>query len=590
MKTKTTVEKWRRSIPLPVLASLLAFQAQAVTFNIGEVEGSFDSTLSLGTSMALRNPDKAFIGVANGGTASTTTADDGRLNFKKHDIISTIFKGVHDLELKYGNSGVFVRGKYWYDFELKDGSQRLYDIDDSGRVRSTRTSGAEFLDAFVYTGYRIGDYAGTVRLGKQVVNWGENLFIRGVSQINPIDVAAFRRPGAEIKEGLIPVNMLYVAQDLSTNLSLETFYQLKWAPMVLDNCGTFFAGSDAVAKGCNDKNLMSGSDFDPENTIFLPRRRDKDARDSGQFGLALRWFVPQLNDTEIGFYTMNVHSRQPVYSLFNSSVNPADPMFDPDLVGNAQSASYFFEYPEDIRLYGLSFQTTWGATAIAGEFSYRPNMPLSLNSTDLTFAAIGLDPVLGPTTPSVVQHGPLAPGAYIAGYKRLPVSQMQFSAVHLIEQIAGAQRLALAGEAAYNRIMGLKSGPGELRFGRDSIYGYGEVATPGVCETILNPDNPRYCDGEGFYTSSSWGYRLSASLDYSNVFAGINLMPVVAWSHDVKGYGPNFIEDAKSVYLALNANYLNRYRATLSYTSFFDGRHNTNTDRDYLSVSVSASF
>lgn len=588
MKTKTTVARWRRSVPLSILTTLLACQAQAVTFNLGEVNGSFDSTLSIGTSMALRNPDKAFIGRENGGTAFTTTSDDGRLNFRKHDVISTIFKGVHDLELKYGDAGLFVRGKYWYDFELKDGSQRLYDIDDRGRVRSTRTSGAEFLDAFVYTGYRIGDYAGTVRLGKQVVNWGENLFIQGISQINPIDVAAFRRPGAEIKEGLIPVNMFYVAQDLSANLSMEAFYQLKWAPMVLDNCGTFFAGSDTVAKGCNDRNLAGGSDIDPANPgIPVPRLRDRDARDNGQFGVALRWFVPQLNDAELGFYALNVHSRVPVYSMYKTT----DPFVDPGLSGNAPSTRYFFEYPEDIRLYGLSFQVNVGTTAVAGEFSYQPNMPLALNSTDLTYAALGIDDNYGIVTPSAVQGGVAAPGAYLVGYKRMPVSQVQLSAIHLIEQVAGAQRLALAGEIAYNRIMGLKSGPGELRFGRDSIYGLGEYDDPGFgapCE-VMN-GSPRPCNGKGYYTSGSWGYRMSASLDYSNIFAGINLSPEIAWSHDVEGYGPNFIEGAKSVYLALNANYLNRYSATLSYTDFFGGRYNPNTDRDYVAFSVSASF
>ncbi|MDH4568983.1 DUF1302 domain-containing protein [Pseudomonas sp. BN414] len=590
MTTRTT-NSWRQPVLLPLVTLFLASQAQAVNFDIGEIQGSFDSSLSVGTSWATRDSDKDFIGVANGGTSSTTTADDGRLNFKKHEVISSIFKGVHDLELKYGDSGLFVRGKYWYDFELKDGHQHLYDIDDHGRARSAKASGAEFLDAFVYTGYEINDLAGTVRLGKQVVSWGENLFIRGVNQINPVDVAAFRRPGAEIKEGLIPVNMFYVAQDLSDSLSMEAFYQLEWAKTVIDNCGTFYSSTDVAADGCNDRNLIFGSDFDPANAIFLPRLKDRDASDTGQYGVALRWFVPQLNDSEIGIYAMNLHSRLPVYSLVNSAVlDPSDPAFDPNLIGNTPNTGYFIEYPEDMRLYGLSFQTTLGATAVTGEISYRPNMPLALNSTDLTFAALGLDSILGPTSPEVIQDGPLTPGADLAGYKRMPVTQFQLGAVHLIEQVAGAQRLALAGEVAYNRINGLKSGPGELRFGRDSIYGYGEVATPGVCETVLNPDNPRFCNGHGYFSSSSWGYRLAASLEYSNVFAGINLIPEIAWSHDVDGYGPNFNEGSKSAYLALNANYLNRYGASLSYVDFFDGRYNPNTDRDYVAVSFSASF
>jgi hypothetical protein len=30
---------------------------------------------------------------------------------------------MHGLELKVGDSGLYVRGKYWYDFELQDDSR-----------------------------------------------------------------------------------------------------------------------------------------------------------------------------------------------------------------------------------------------------------------------------------------------------------------------------------------------------------------------------------------------------------------------------------------------------------------------------------
>ena len=103
-------------------------QAQAVSFNIGEIEGQFDSSLSVGASWGMRNADRAFVGTVNGGTAQSSTGDDGRLNFKKGETFSKIFKGLHDLELKYGDTGVFVRGKYWYDFELKDEDLSLIHI------------------------------------------------------------------------------------------------------------------------------------------------------------------------------------------------------------------------------------------------------------------------------------------------------------------------------------------------------------------------------------------------------------------------------------------------------------------------------
>lgn len=318
MTTKTK-PYWRLAkLPLAVsLASTLAAPAFGVTFNIGEIEGQLDSSVSIGASWSVQGADPAMIGVRNGGEASSQSGDDGRLNFKKGETFSKIFKGIHDLELKYGDTGVFVRGKYWYDFELKDESRLLYDIDDSNRKQAAQASGAEILDAFIYHNYAIGDMPGSVRLGKQVVSWGESTFImNSINSINPVDVAAFRRPGAEIKEGLIPVNMFYVSQSLTDNLSAEFFYQLEWDQTVLDNCGTFFA-VDVVQDGCVDRYPVDGSDVaggpGSPGYHYLGRGQDNDPRDSGQYGVALRWFSPEL-DTEFGFYTMNYHSRTPILS------------------------------------------------------------------------------------------------------------------------------------------------------------------------------------------------------------------------------------------------------------------------------------
>ena len=228
---------WRLAkLPLSVgLASVLVGPASAITFDLGEVEGTFDSSLSVGASWSTAKPDKRFIGNANGGTGFTQTGDDGRLNFQRGKTFSQIFKGLHDLELKYKDTGVFVRGKYWYDTELQDGNRPFKDISNKGRKEGAKTRGAEILDAFVYHNYAIGDQPGTVRLGKQVVSWGESTFImNSINSVNPIDVSAFRRPGAELKEGLIPVNMFYVSQSLTDQLSMEAFYQIGWKQTVVD--------------------------------------------------------------------------------------------------------------------------------------------------------------------------------------------------------------------------------------------------------------------------------------------------------------------------------------------------------------------
>ncbi len=467
----------------------------------------------------------------------------------------------------------------------------------------------EAVDAFVYHNYSIGNNPGNLRLGRQVVSWGESLFIgNSINSINPIDVSAFRRPGAEVKEGLIPVEMLYLSQGLTSNLTAEVFYQLKWAESVVDNCGTFFSGSDTLARGCNDR-LAVATDFphtDPRMRTggpvpilarYNPRTmKDRHASDDGQFGLALRWYVPQLNDTELGFYALNYHSRAPAFSTVKGfpTVLPGIEGID----GARGVGGYFLEYPEDIRLYGVSFQTSVAGATVAGEVSYRPNYNLQINTSDLSLTAFpgallgGLDyATISPVYNSV--NPGLQAGDEITGYRRKEFWQAQVSVIQFIDRVLGASRLSIAGEVGYNYIGGLESGSnGTTRYGRDPLFGQAPISplAGGACLAHTPGNAARWCENEGFVTSSSWGYRIRAGLDYSNVFAGINLSPSVAWSHDVKGYGPNFLEDAKSVSVGLNADLASRYNASVSYTNFFDGKYNVNKDRDFAALSFGVNF
>ncbi|MDX9687435.1 DUF1302 domain-containing protein [Halopseudomonas formosensis] len=603
------------ALPLAIGLASFSGSANAVSFNIGEIDAQLDTQLSIGASMSTAGRDKRLYWHRDmGGEAAARTSDDGRLNYKKGDVFSKIFKGSHDLELRYGDSGAFIRGNYWYDFETKDGSQRFYDIDDSGRNPLQKGAGVQLLDAFIYHNYFIGQNPGNVRLGRQVVSWGEGVFIQnGINSINPIDASAFRRPGAELKEGLLPVEMLYLSQGLTENLSVEAFYQLKWHGTVADNCGTFFSTTDVAARGCNDRLVFNGADMphgeQPQLTYIARARKDKEASDSGQFGVAFRWFVPALNNTEFGFYAMNYHSRNPVYSNIAGRVAGPGAIGQPGLIvpvegyeGDLGGAGYFFEHPEDIRLYGISFGTDIGGMSVAGELSYRPNMPLQINTGDMSRTALMGAGVGFPGTGQDNTHRGLTdlnPGDYIQGYERKEFWQASVSAVHFIDRVMGASRLSLIGEVGANYIGGMSnSGP---KFGRDSLFGQspwqpGDGQPVGECSHFQgtaadrSPHAASWCEDNGYFTDFSWGYRLRAALDYSNVIAGINLSPNIAWSHDVEGYSPNFNENAKSISIGLNADYANKYNASISYTNFFDGKYNTLVDRDFAAVSFGVSF
>lgn len=604
------------SVRLPIALGICAFAstcAHAVSFKIGEIEGQFDSSLSVGASWSVQSPDKNLWG---------GSGDDGRRNFDSGDTFSKVFKGVHDLELKYGDTGIFVRGKYWYDFELKDENRRFKDIEESGRDPMAKASGVQFLDAFLYHNYVLmDDLPGTVRIGKQVVNWGESTFIRGgINAMNAIDVSALRQPGAEVKEGLIPVNMLYLSQAISEELSVDMFYQLSWEKSVVENCGTFFSQNDFMADGCGgatvgpilDQNANAQRGLSPfginltSEGVEIKRAANNEPRDDGQWGLALRWFSAKL-DTEFGAYAANYHSRQP-YASSISSPNTTNLAFGPQLCANLAipgpgcagflssaagrqlvaayrlgTSQYYVDFPEDIRLYGLSFSTILQTgTTLSGEVSYRPNLPIQINSPDMTAAAVGNSA----TTP-VYSSGayPISDNSRSNGYQRKEVTQAQLTAVHLFENVMGASRMTLVGEVGVTHVGGLE-GRGGLRYGRAAVFGQGEIYPD---NSLCNGEN---CNNSGFVTTTSWGYRVRAGWEYDNLIPGVQIRPSVVWSHDVDGYGPEpgFGEGSKAVSLGLDATYLSTYNASLSYTNYFGGAYNMSADRDFVALSFGVTF
>ena len=264
----------------------------------------------------------------------------------------------------------------------------------------------------------------------------------------------------------------------------------------------------------------------------------------------------------------------------------------------AGNSSYFVEYPEDIRLYGLSFSTTLPTgTAWSGEISYRPNAPVQLNTTDILYA--GVTPLIGLNGASPLKG---AAGQDLNGYRRKEITQIQTTFTHFFDQVMGASRLTLVGEVGMTHVGGLESSS-KARYGRDPVFGPGEGP---LCATLnagtiagagAGTDRSNLtanCNNDGFTTANSWGYRGRAIWEYPDVFAGVNLKPNVAWSHDVSGYSPgpggNFEEGRKAVSLGLDAEYQNTYTASLAYTNFFGGKYSTVDDRDFIALSVGANF
>jgi len=598
--TKKT-QRWHKLAKLPLVAAIAASvsaPAHAFQFYLGEIEGSLDTTLSAGASWRVAKRDTNQLAQGNIGPglkgstigSSTNNTDDGNWNFKRGETFSKIVKGTTELALSYQDYGAFVRGRYFYDFELMDEGRAK---DNNGISRPLNDdaldqAGAdiELMDAYVYGHFELGEMPLNARLGRQVVSWGESTFIQGgINTINPADVSALRAPGAEIKDILLPVNMVYASLGVTTDISIEAFYQLEWEKTEIDPCGTFFSTLDFVADGCGPV-LLAGQNPDwkaYEMGMYAQRLGDREPDDKGQYGIAVRWFTP--NGSELGFYHINYHSRLPVVS---------------GVIGESASdmPEYFIEFPEDIKLYGISFATTADSLglSIGGEISHRRGTPLSWNPFELIYG--GVEGYQAVSKLYRQRTGGAAPGALrgqeAQGWDRYNVTQAQVTFIRFFEQVLGASRLSFVGEVGATYVHDLPS-LDEAAYGRSSAFGIGKFDPVGgmTCEAINN--NPKFCTNEGFTTSFSWGYRARFALDYNDVFAGVNLTPMLSLSHDVKGYAPEpggaFVEGAKSVGLSVRAEYMNQYTAEVGYTNFFGGKpYNLMNDRDYVSASVSVSF
>jgi hypothetical protein len=636
------------------LAVAGAGPAAAFQFDPGfGVKGSLDTTVSYGLSVRASERASSLVGIVNGGSMRSVNEDDGNLNFDKNEPFANLIKATSDLELKWRNFGFFGRGTAYYDWKImrKDG------LGDTAQDRM----GKDFvgLDGFVYGNFEPGGKNLSVRVGRQVISWGESTFIpNGINSINPVDLSKLRVPGSELKEAFLPTAGIWANQQLTDNLSVEGYYLTNHDKIRIDPRGTYFSNNDFASDDANrvviafgrrnDENrppsnpvpplpgaaaALSGiasalyGPYDPAASVWAPRSPDKDADDDGQYGIALRLLTPDLNNTEFGLYFMNYHSRIPLFSGIKGRATsaitggPLIPTFcsTPALASlcHTGTATYYAEYPEDIKLYGLSFNTAGPAgVALQGEISYRSNQPVQYATPELLLAALGVGNLITGTTqipgqtPGVTTAALVPDGTYIQGYAQTKMTQFQVTGTKSIPAFANSDQLVLVGEAGvtwFNDLPeGVKfNGPGVL-LPATQIGANGIGATPASLGAVQET---------GFLTTTSWGYRLAARMEYNNALLGGNISPRMAWSHDVKGVGPTFNEGTKSISVGAAWDYLRQWVVDVQYTGYFGGREYCGTDvppagqsippgqsasycssayplrdRDFYSLSISYSF
>ncbi len=574
---------------LALLGTLPLGLAQAFQVRSGDWTTSLDTTVSYGVSYRMEGQDDKLIARANGGSGSNSgliNSDDGNLNFRKGDLFSEMVKVVSEMDLRYQERhGVFIRGRAFYDFELEDDSRRHREISDGGLDEAG--SSIDLLDAFVYGSWTVGERDLNARLGRQVINWGEGLFYQnGIGATNPVDINALRAPGSEVKEAYMPTFMIYGSFELRDNLTLEGYWQpgKAWEASKIDPCGTYFSTLDPLGEDCEylsaaplqeqitgrvgealafdspaaaqawANSLAPGLVNDLLRgyipTTFIPRAQDIDGDDSAQYGLALRWYVPELNDTELGFYYLRYNMQVPMIGL-----TVGQPVVLP-VVGalpDASSSRYYAEYLEKRDLFGISFNTSVGGDSLfnglslAGELSYRPDTPI----------ALGLNEYL-PT--ALLNPDGLPVGTRLDGYREKDMFQASLAAIYNFNGLLGSDSAALFSELVASRVQGL-----------ESDVDYYEA------------------------TSSAYGAQASLQLTYTNVFNLVNLVPSVGYQYSINGVAPQLTngldEEAQSWSVGLDAIYQESLTVGAKYVGYSGGGiSNKRTDRDYLTFNVKYSF
>ncbi|MDW3713234.1 MULTISPECIES: DUF1302 domain-containing protein [unclassified Pseudomonas] len=570
---------------LALLGALPLGGAQAFQVRSGDWTTSLDTTLAYGLSYRVEGQDSKLIARANGGTgdnAGLINSDDGDLNFRRGDLFSEVVKAVSELDLRYQDRfGVFVRGRAFYDFELKDDERRHRQISHAGLDEAG--SSADLLDAFVYGSWTVNDRALNARLGRQVINWGEGLFYQnGIGATNPVDINALRAPGSEVKEAYMPTFMAYASFELRDNLSVEGYWQpgKAWEASKIDPCGTYYSTLDVIGEGCNylsvsplQEAVAGGRAFDNPAlaqayadalapgglnnllkaylpTTFIPRAQDIDGDDAAQYGLALRWYVPELNDTELGFYYLRYNMQVPMLGL-----TVGQPVTLP-IVGtlpNASSSRYYAEYLEKRDLFGISFNTSIGGESIfnglslAGELSYRPDTPI----------ALGLNEYL---PDALFNPNGLPVGTHLDGYREKDMYQASLAAIYNFTGVLGADSATLFTELVASRVQGL-----------ESDIDYYEA------------------------TSTATGAQASLQLTYTNVFNLVNLVPSFGYQYSINGVAPQLTngldEEAQSWSAGIDAIYKESFTVGTRYVGYSGGGvSNKRSDRDFVSFNIKYSF
>jgi Protein of unknown function (DUF1302) len=345
-----------------VVAAALPGTALALSFDAGEWLFDVDTSLSAAAQWRTESRDKTL-----STDVDNYNLNDGNNNFDT-GLVSA--KGSFILEVagQREDFSFFIRTDGLYDYvyedEKSDLSRKNYltyngAIPNGGKLkrgefpdgtRSEHGKRVRLLEAFINYEFDLAEQSGGLRLGRQVIAWGEAVIYQGVNTMqNPIDGGVALSPGVEAKEIFLPTGAIDLKWNFSESISAEAYYKLEWEETTQPGVGSFLSSSDITGPGAQRVVLAPAS-------LSGKVIKADDPDDFGQWGTALRYLTE--DGTSLGI------------SYTRSHANGPGSRFILDLAGETTSQEI---YLEDIDFWQFGVNTTWGEASIYADLAYSHN-------------------------------------------------------------------------------------------------------------------------------------------------------------------------------------------------------------------------
>lgn len=569
-------------IAAALAGSIGSHQAYAYDFSVGDVRVSWDTQIISGFGLRTESAGCTLVGdnggasgcVGGGNAAQWGNGALGDLNYKAGQFYTGYLKGTSELLLTIPDGFKFMaRGTVLYD----EAAINTADTDLSDSAEKRVAPNYQLLDLWLSKSYTIDNMSGHIRVGNQVLNWGESYFAAGgINATNALDLQKLLIPGVQVKEAVLPAPMVSIAQGLAPGLNIEAYYQLDWNRAYFPAVGTYWSTSNQLGSGAlpiyvNSNNFNLNTYPGDPTAAVVPLGPVQKPSSQGQFGVNLH-YKPKWLTVDLGLYVENYHDKMPVLGY------------------DAASGTDYWRYLADRKLYGLSANFPIDDVSVGMETSFRPHDAVSLTGC---FAGNGgaLDSNTNTYLGSCHQWKDMQKWQTdVVGQLNLQPSDypvLNYLAADFGVLTAEGTWVYYPGVGGDGTITSVQGGQTVVQ-GFDAGYSTWLTGKTAAGYQILAPQGT--ANSAGLTVDFNWTYD-------GTVIPQWQMTPGMTFSYSFYGYTPNlaaqYEKGAKSInfYLLLNQN-PSVWQAGLNFTHYFGGTPLTQPygDRDFIGAFLTRNF